>query len=120
MICSDHVIYYIHCHSTIVGVIHYQQLILFSNKISCSIDMLPYSFNPHLHNNVSNVTSNVNFSPTILNQLDGFSLVDYPIDNVCVIVCVRVCVCVCGHASVCMCMCGRACHSVRVYVTVCA
>ena len=56
---------------------------LLSNDMSCSTDMLPYSFNPRLHNNVSNVTSNVNFSPTTLNQLDSFSLVDYPISSVC-------------------------------------
>ena len=83
--------------------------------ISCSTDLLPYSFSPRLHNNISNVTSNVNFSPTTLRQLDGFFLVDYPIDTVCVIVCHCVCHSVYGVChyvyGVCHCVYG-VCHCV--------
>lgn len=52
--------------------------------VSHLTDQLQYSFNSRLGNNISNITSNVNFSPTTLSKLGDFSLVDYSVDNVCV------------------------------------
>ena len=77
------------------------------NYVICSTDMLSYSFSTRLNSNITNITSNVNFSPTTLDQLDGFSLVDYTMDNVCFMVYVTVCVTVCVTMCITVCVpCG--------------
>ena len=94
MICSDHVI----CSCHVISV----------TDVSYLSDQLPYSFSSRLGNNVSNITSNVNFSPTTLNQLDDFPLVDYSVNNVCINIMLSVCHYVYG---ICHCVYG-ICHSV--------